>query len=231
MDIFFGIALAVFGIVLIPIVAILAGVFAYVRAQRGRPVDINSGLTAYAVILLGAAAIVLTAGVASLLTAVMAEIDEDYTYGEFGRGGFPAFDNNDSFQPPDLEDNRQKEDVANGLALVATGVLAGAAHILLRAYLRDRGNFDPGVEGAWDVLMALIVGLALLVLIGTVFSETFERAIVDDNTNSPGDSIAAMWAFAVLWAVYAWRALRHLGGSLLGPRPPAETDPVMSAEV
>lgn len=209
MDIFgFVIAFGLIMLLSVPAVVLLALIFAYVRTQRGQPVDINTGISAYAVILLGASAIVITLGVASLLTALMGEIDYDYTYGE-------SFEFSDDFFGDEVSsglpgDERQGEDVAEGLALIIAGLIAGAAHFWLRSRLKARAVFDNGVEGAWDMFLAIVLGATLLVAIASVLDSTFTRSITDNDSSSPGDLIAAMWALFGLWAVYAYRALRHV---------------------
>src|SRR5688572_22140977 len=96
MDGFFGIGLLfalIVGVVfLVPAVFILAVAFVYVRQQRGQTVDIYTGVSAYTVILIGLGAVLLTLGVARMLTAIMAEIDADYTYGVALAGFDPSAD-------------------------------------------------------------------------------------------------------------------------------------------
>lgn len=208
----FGLTFALLGglAVLIPAVFILAVAFVYVRQQRGQPVDITTGVSTYAVILIGLGALLVTFGVARMLTAIMAEIDADYTYGvptfaseEFG---FQEFDG----ETLDTGD-RQERDVATGMALFVAGALAVAAHIWLRGWLAGQGRFDRGVEGAWDTLFALLVGAIAIFFVAEMFSETFGRAIADDETSAAGSTIAGMIAVLALWAVYAYRALTHTG--------------------
>ena len=212
MDSFFGAGLA-FGLIsLVPAVLILAVAFVYVRQQRGQPVDINTGATAYAVILIALGALMLTVGVAQLLTAIMAEIDGDYTYGvPFATFGETGFQDSTGFGTADDVDTRQDNDVAAGLALLIAGALAVGAHIWLRGWLAGNGRLDHGMEAAWDILVALVTGLIAIVLIGQMLDETLSRAISDDDTSAAGSTIAQMVAVAGLWAVYGYRALGHAG--------------------
>jgi hypothetical protein len=214
MDAFFGIValLVVSLFVIVPAGFVLVAAFAYVRVQKGQPVDIGTGLSAYAVVLLGASALVLTLGVARLLTALMGEIAFDYTYGD-ANGDVVMFGLDGSSGATDLgtDDDRQSQDVATGLALVIGAGIAGTFHFWLRSFLKDRGTFDRGVEGAWDTLQALALGVVVLALVATVFDETLSRAIVTKEGSSPGDTVAAMFAFIGLWVVYGYRALGHLG--------------------
>lgn len=206
---FFGLGL-VFALisgltVVVPAVFILTVAFVYVRQQRGQPVDITTGLSAYAVILIGLGALLIAFGVAQMLTAILAEFDGDYTYGvsDFG-GGF------DEFEDEDVSD-RQERDVATGMALFIAGALAVAAHVWLRGWLAGHARFDRGVEGAWDTLFALLIGLTAIFFVAGMLTETFGRAITDDDTSAAGSTIAQMIAVLGLWAVYAYRALGHTG--------------------
>lgn len=223
MDSFVGVValLAISLFLVVPAAFILAAAFAYVRVQRGQPVDISTGASAYTVVLIGASALVFTLGIARLLTALMGEIDFDYTY---GAGPFDdvLFDSDlsDEELQPFAEDDRQDQDVATGLGLIIGAGLAGAFHLWLRSYLKDRGSFDRGVEGAWDTFLALGIGLVVLALVAQVFNETLSRAIVTEEGNSPGDTIAVMFSFVALWLVYGYRALRHLGISFGRTRVP-----------
>lgn len=212
MDSFFGSGL-VFGLVfLVPALLILVVAFVYVRQQRGQPVDINTGATAYAVILIGLGALLLTVGVAQLLTAIMAEIDGDYTYGvSFATFEDPGFEDSTGFGTEDDVDTRQEKDVAAGLALFIAGALAVGAHIWLRGWLAGEGRLDHGVEAAWDILVALVIGLMAITLFGQMLDETLSRAISDDDTSATGSTIAQMFAVAALWLVYGYRALGHAG--------------------
>lgn len=203
--------LLIVGVFAFPAVFILVVAVAYVRMQRGQRVDISTGASAYTVILLGASALVLTAGVASLLTALMGEIDFDYTYGESSEFGGDFFDGDSPSGFGSDEDQRQEQDVATGLGLVIAAVLAGAFHFWLRSWLKDRGSFDSSVEGAWDTFVAIAIGVVVLVLVSQVLNETLSRAIVTEEGSSPGGTIAAMIAFIPLWAAYGYRTLRHLG--------------------
>ncbi len=192
--------------VVVPAVFILAVAFVYVRQQRGQPVDITTGVSAYAVILIGLGALLITFGVAQMLTAILAELDADYTYGisDFGGGDFSGF------QDEDVSD-RQERNVATGMALFIAGALAVAAHVWLRGWLAGHARFDRGVEGAWDTLFALLIGLTSIFFVAEMLTETFGRAITDDDTSSAGTTIAQMIAVLALWAVYAYRALGHTG--------------------
>ena len=216
MDSFFGVGLAIGLIVglvfLIPAMFILVVAFVYVRQHRGQPVDINTGASAYAIFLIALGALLITIGAAQLLTAIMAEIDDDYTYG----AAFPGFDQDfgDGGTVDDFgqdTDDRQERDVATGFALILAGGLAVAAHLWLRGWLQGQARFDRGVEGAWDVLFTLVLGLTAIVLVGQMFDETFTRAFTDDDSNAAGSTIAQMVAVLGLWAVYGYRALSHVG--------------------
>ncbi|MEX0782834.1 MAG: hypothetical protein WD557_09305 [Dehalococcoidia bacterium] len=213
MDGFFGLGLffaVISGItVVVPAVFILSIAFVYVRQQRGQPVDITTGVSAYAVILIGLGALLVTFGVAQMLTAIMAEIDGDYTYGvaDFGFNDFPGAED---FEDEDVSD-RQERDVATGMALFVAGALAVAGHVWLRGWLSGHARFDRGVEGAWDTLFALLIGLTAIFFVAAMLTDTFGRAIADNDTSATGRTIAQMIAVLGLWAVYAYRALGHTG--------------------
>jgi len=212
MEAFFGVLaiLAISLFALVPAGFVLVGAFAYVRVQKGQPVDIGTGLSAYTVVLLGASALVLTLGVARLLTALMGEIDFDYTYGESDAADIRIGANMNVVELQEGDD-RQDQDVATGLALVLCAGIAGGFHFWLRRYLKGRGSFDQGVEGAWDTLLALLLGVIVLALVAQVLDETLSRAIVSEVGRSPGDTIAVMFSFVGVWLVYGYRALKHLG--------------------
>lgn len=216
MDSFFGIGLAIGLIVglvfLVPAIFILVVAFVYVRQHRGQTVDINTGTSAYAVILIALGALLMTIGVAQLLTAIMAEIDADYTYGTAGFDEFTIganIESDDGFGQD--TDDRQERDVATGLALFVTGALAIGVHLWLRGWLKGQGRFDRGVEGAWDVLFTLVIGLTMVALVGQMLDETFNRAFTDNDSSAAGSTIAQMVAVLGLWAVYAYRSLTHAG--------------------
>ncbi len=214
MDAFSGVAalllllLSLF--VIVPAGFVLVAAFAYVRVQKGQPIDVGTGLSAYTVVLLGASALVLTLGAARLLTALMGEISFDYTYGA-GEVVDLGFGTDQTITDLGGKDDRQSQDVATGLALVIGAGIAGLFHFGLRSFLKDRTTFDRGVEGAWDTLEALVLGIIVLVLVAAVFNETLSRAIVTDEGSSPGGTIATMVAFLGLWVIYGYRALAHAG--------------------
>ncbi len=220
MDSFFGLGLAfalIAGLVfMVPAFFILVVAFVYVRQQRGQPVDINSGVSAYTVILIGLGALLLTLGLAQLLTAIVAEIDGDYTYGVasfgFDTGDFDSGSDLDGFGGlQDGVDARQEDDVAAGLATFVAGAIAVGAHLWLRAWLAGQARLDRGVEAAWDVLFVLAVAVTGVVLVAQVIDETLVRAISDDDTSAAGSTIAQVVSVLVLWGVYAYRALGHVG--------------------
>jgi membrane-bound metal-dependent hydrolase YbcI (DUF457 family) len=97
------------------------------------------------------------------------------------------------------------------MALFIAGALTVAGHVWLRGWLSGQARFDRGVEGAWDTLFALLIALAAVFLVAEMFTETFGRAIADDDTSATGGTIAQMIAVLALWAVYAYRALGHTG--------------------
>lgn len=239
MDGLFGLGLAfalIIGLVfIVPAVFILTIAFVYVRQQRGQPVDIHTGVSAYTVILIGLGALLITLGVARLLTAIMAEIDGDYTYGTanlfnediFGDGFDDDFAGSQGGSDSSAVDNRQEDDVAQGLALFVAGAIAVALHIWLRGWLAGGARFDRGVEGAWDTLFALLIGLAAVAIVADMLSDTFTRAITDDDTSAAGQTIAEMIALLALWAVYGYRALSHAGLA----RRPVEGGPRGGAEL
>jgi hypothetical protein len=207
---FLGVGLTLVIGLLAPAVLILAIAFVYVRQQRGQTVDIATGATAYTVILIGLGAVLLTIGVGQMLTALMAEIDGDYTYGTGGFGlGSPFEDINELGDLATGE--RQERDTATGLALFVAGGLAIGVHVILRGWLLGRGRFDRGVEGAWDTLLTVLAGIVAVALVGQILSETFGRAIADDETTATGRTIAQMAAAAGLWLAYGYRALGHTG--------------------
>ncbi len=209
-DMFFGIGLVLGLLAALPAVFVLAVAFVYVRQQRGQPVDITTGVSAYTVILIGLGALLVTLGVGEMLTALMAEIDGDYTYGTAGLGLDDVFDDLDGFG--DLgTGERQERDTASGLALFVAGAAAIAVHIMLRGWLLGRARFDRGVEGAWDTLLAILAGVAAVALVAQMLSGTFGRAIADDDTTATGQTIAQMLAVLGLWVVYGYRALGHTG--------------------
>ncbi len=215
MDGFLGVGLAfalILGLVfIVPATFILAVAFVYVRQHRGQPVDITTGVSAYTVILTGLGALLLTLGVGQMLTAIMAEIDDDYTYGTQALGfddGF--FDDLDALGDETTGD-RQERDTATGLALFVAGAIAIAVHIWLRGWLLGQARFDRGVEGAWDTLFAILIGLTAVALVAQMLTETFGRAIADDDTSATGRTIAQMAAVMGLWLVYGYRALGHTG--------------------
>jgi hypothetical protein len=209
----------IIGAVLTPL-AILAAVFIYVRAQRGRPVDLASGLTAYTVVLIGGSAVVFALGITALLTSFMGEVDFDYTYGA-GEGAL-----RDPFGPVRSGDSNDRidRDRARGIALILAGAAIGAVHLGLRRSLQGRDLLDGGVEAAWDVLLTVLAGLVTLGLVAGVFAQTFQRAMTEGPGPSPGGTIAAMWAFLALWAVYGWRTLDHAGIPLFARAPAPEDD-------
>ena len=215
MDSFFGLGLA-FGLAFIaPAVFILVVAFVYVRQHRGQTVDINTGATAYTVIIISLGAVLITVGVGQLLTAIMAEIDGDYTYGvattDFESGfEFESSDGFGSLDDGDV-DSRQEDDVAAGLALFIAGALAVGAHAWLRGWLAGQARLDHGVEAAWDVFVALVVAVTAIVFIGQMLDQTLGRAISDEDTSATGSTISQMFAVLALWAVYGYRALSHAG--------------------
>jgi hypothetical protein len=219
MDSFFGLGLA-FALILglgliVPSAFILVIAFVYVRQQRGAAVDIDTGLSAYAVVLIGFGALLIALGVGQLLTAVMAEIDADYTYGVSSLEGDllgGSFDQT----TPGSKDNRQEENVAAGLALFVAGAAAVGIHLWLRGWLGGEGRFDRGVEGAWDTFFAIVIAVVALFLAAEMLNSTLGRAIVDNDRTAAGSTIAETIAFLGLWLVYAWRALHHVG--FLTPR-------------
>lgn len=219
MDSFFGLGLAfalITGLVfMVPAIFILVVAFVYVRQHRGQPVDINTGATAYTVIIIGLGALLITLGVGQLLTAIIAEIDGDYTYGVASTGFASDFELGDADDFGTLReedvDSRQEDDVATGLALFITGALAVGAHAWLRGWLAGQGRLDRGVEAAWDILAALVIGITAIALVGEMLDETLGRAISDDDTGATGSTIAQMFAVAALWVVYGYRALGHAG--------------------
>jgi hypothetical protein len=223
MDSFFGLGI-VFGLVfglglLVPAIFILVIAFVYVRQQRGMTVDINTGLSAYAVILIGVGALLIALGVGQLLTAILAEVNSDYTYGTSSLnsdvfGG--DFSDDFSDLAADATNDRQEHNVAAGLALFVAGALAVGVHILLRGWLGGEGRFDRGVEGAWETFYAIVVALVALLLAAQMLNETLSRALTSDDTSAAGSTVAETIAVVGLWAVYAWRALQHVG--FLSPR-------------
>ncbi len=202
MDILFGIGFGLGLVFVLPVLLILLLVFVYVRAQRGQSFDVGTGLTLYASTLLGISAVIVAIGLGLLLTAVMAQIDEDYTYG--GLNDFSG----ESFDSPS-SGSRQERDSATGLGLVVAGGITASLHIWLRAALRRKERLDDGAEGAVETVMAFLFGVIAVVLIGSVFRETFRRAIADDSSISPGDTVAQMWAFIALWALYGLQVLNR----------------------
>jgi hypothetical protein len=145
-----------------------------------------------------------------MLTALMAEIDGEYTYGTAGLGLDDVVDDLDEFSERGTGE-RQERDTATGLGLFVAGAVAIAVHVMLRGWLLGHARFDRGVEGAWDTLFAVVAGVAAVVLVGQMLSETFGRAIADDDTTATGQTIAQVAAVMGLWLVYAYRALGHTG--------------------
>ena len=202
MEILFGLGLS-FGLIFaIPALLLLFIAFVYVRAQRGQGFDIGTGLTLYASTLLGLSAVVVAVGLGLLLTALMAQIDEDYTYG-------PEFSSSFEGDVRGASSSRQERDSAAGLGLVVAGGITASLHIWLRAALRRKERLDDGAEGAVEVVMAFAFGLVAVLLIGSVFHDSFERAIADDSSVSPGGTIAQMCAFIALWALYGLQVLNR----------------------
>lgn len=60
------------------------------------------------------------------------------------------------------------------------------------------------------MVMAVGSGLALLILLGIGFTQSFERAVVEINQPSPGGTNAYVLATLGPWAAYATRAWLHL---------------------
>lgn len=214
MEFFAALGIIALSVVATPAVLILAVAFVYVRQQRGQPVTIQTGLTAYAVLMVAVAAIVVAVGIAAMLRAATAEIDGDYTYGP----GLDVFGLPDDFEEEPIVgqefiEQRQKQDLATGVALLLAGGLIGVLHFYLRGWLADREDYDHGVAAAIEVLVAIGAGLFVLLAVSGVLDQTISRAIADAD-NAPGGSIASMWAAIGLWLVYAWRALTHLRGSV-----------------
>ncbi len=212
----FAFALIVGLVFIIPALFILVVAFVYVRQHRGQTVDINTGISAYAVILIGLGALLLTLGLAQLLTAILAEIDGDYTYGVatfgFDTGDFDTESDLDGFGGlQDGVDTRQEDNVAAGLAMFVAGAIAVGAHVWLRAWLAGQARLDRGVEAAWDVLFVLAIAFSGVVLVAQVIDETLGRAISDDDTSAAGSTIAQAFAVLGLWGVYAYRAFGHAG--------------------
>src|SRR5688572_5124342 len=138
---FFGLGLTEGLAVAVPAAFILAVAFVYVRQQRAQPVDITTGVSAYTVILIGLGALLMTLGVGEMLTALMAEIDGEYTYGTAGLGLDDAVDDLDEFSELGTGE-RQERDTATGLALFVAGAGANAVHLVVWGWRPRHPRFD-----------------------------------------------------------------------------------------
>jgi hypothetical protein len=193
----FGLAAGIVAIV--PATLILAVAFVYVRQQRGQPVDITTGVSAYTVILIGLGALLVTLGVGQMLTAIAGGDRRRLHIRHAGprvRGRAPA--------------------------IGRSGIRRQGSRSSWQGRLRSRctsgcgmapgpGPVRPRSGGAWDTLLALLVGLVAVALVAQMFTETFGRAIADDDTSATGRTIAQMAAVVGLWLAYGYRALGHTG--------------------
>ena len=223
MGFLFGIGLAVASIFILPGALLLALAFVYVRVHRGQPVDLNTGATAYVVILVSIAAIIMTSGVANLLRPAIGSIDEDYTYTSsfFSGSDFNDFNDNDDNASGDTD--RKSRDVASGVGLVLAGSLIVFAHLALWSWLRANGHWDVGAERAWTMVVTLMLALFVVTLLTVFASDALERIVADEGQGvTPGASIALLIPFAALWAIYGRRALGDLRFAFGTPAEPAE---------
>jgi hypothetical protein len=189
--------------VLILPVAVLTAAFVYARLQREGPLDLISGVSAYLCIMVAVSAALLVAGLGQVLTGILADLNEGYTYG----------------------DNRQDGDLSGGLGFAVTGAAIAMVHVWLRARLQATGNFDAGVERAIEVVAAIIFGLVTLQFAAVAIGTTSERIYYGEDAGAPGEPLAFALSFGALWVVYGARVLANLGVFHAAAEAPPEEGP------
>ena len=130
--------IAFFGIYTAPLVlpvAILAAAFVYARLHREGPLDLISGVTAYLSIMIAVSAVLVALGAGHLLTGIVADLNQGYTYGPdevFGSisGGFDS----------SAANHRQDADLAGGLGFALVGIAIATLHVWLRGRLVHAGG-------------------------------------------------------------------------------------------
>ncbi len=191
--------------------AVLTAGFVYARVSSEEPPDLVSGISAYTVIVLAASGVAVSIGIARLLTVAFGAVDFDFTYGALGSGPFGGIDLGGGVPSFYDDESIQDHNRAEGIALVGAGVLFGWVHLLARNALMQRDLFDEGLEGAFEVLVAFVAGLAVLAAGAVAATQVIERSLVDAGGPSPGGAIALFVGAALLWALYCGRVARTLG--------------------
>ena len=119
-----------------------------------------------------------------------------------------------------------------GEVVLVTGMSGGGKSIAMHA-LEDAGFFC--VDNLPAKLILPFAELTVqggeridrVAIVADMLSDTFTRAITDDDTSAAGQTIAEMIALLALWAVYGYRALSHAGLA----RRPVEGGPGGGAEL
>lgn len=199
--------------VLILPVAVLTAAFVYARLQREGPLDLISGFSAYLCIMVAVSAALLVAGLGQVLTGILADLNEGYTYGDSLIGPGPP------------GSNRQDADLSGGLGFAVTGAAIAMVHVWLRARLQATGNFDAGVERAIEVVAAIIFGLVTLQFAAVAIGTTSERIYYGEDAGAPGEPLAFALSFGALWVVYGARVLANLGVFRAAAEAPPEEGP------
>jgi hypothetical protein len=194
--------LIIYGASLLLPLAVLAAAFVYARLHSDGPLDLVSGGSAYLAIMTAGAAVLIAIGSAQVLTAILADLNEGFTY-----GGDPVLGGPFGAPGPPSNADRQDADLSGGLGLALVGVALATLHIWLRGRLTVLSGLDTGVERAVEVLAALVFGLVVLVLTASAVAALIERLSYGEDAGAPGEPLAFALAFAAVWLIYGARCL------------------------
>ena len=182
--------------------AVLVGAFVYARLHRDGPLDIVTGASAYLAIMIAAAAVLIALGAGHILTAILGDLNEGFTYGGdsvlggiFGGLGLPS------------DADRQDADLSGGLGYAIVGVGLATLHVWLRGRLARTFGLDTSVERAVEVIAALLFGLVVLVLAANAVSTTAERLYYGEDAGAPGEPLAYAISFTAVWLLYGARVV------------------------
>lgn len=188
--------------------AVLAAIFAYVRARAGGELDLATGASAYCALALAASAVLVAVGAGRLGTAALGAIDGDWTYGSeaAGFGGFPGT----SLAADADGDTRVARDRGAGLGLVAAGLILGALHLGVRRRLVGSGQHDDSAALFVDGVIFVSAGLIAIALVAAALTSTTTRLAMESGGPSPGGTVAVAAGFAALACGYGYRVARAL---------------------
>ena len=179
---------------------LLVAVAALAWLKGGQRQSASAAITAVVAIVVAFSAWVVAIGIGYIGVSILGEAE----------GVEPAFNGISGFADPGIN---RGANLAAGLALVLSGVVGVAVHLVVRGRLLDAGSLDREAEALVETLVLLAVSLLFISMFAATAVNLFVT-VQNDGYPLAHRPFAFTFAYGLLWAGYLRSVLGRYGVSL-----------------